>query len=614
MKYHKVTFYAGNVSFKVPEGVILKKIIQDGNIEFDFPCGGKGCCKKCKVLIKKGVSKPSLQEIKCLGPSEIDRGIRLACQTKVMGDLEVVLLSDKYKGHQILVNSAIRDVRPDPHFQKYHIQLDRPTINDNRPDWKRLVDALAGKGQAVSGFNIPIAVLRKLPGLLRSSKFRITAVVYDNCVIDIEPGDTTSSLLGMAFDIGTTTIVGYLMNLNTGEVLNTVSMLNPQSKYGADVVSRILYVIENKDGLKKMKNAVIFESINVLIDEATKNTGADREALYAIAVVGNTIMQHLLLGINPGNIGIAPYVPVVNTPLVIDQKDTGIKINPAGKAFIVPNIGGYVGADIVADILALEMDRNDDLNLLIDIGTNGEIVLGDRKRMLACATAAGPAFEGVNINCGMRGDCGAIDHVFMQPELNYSVIGGIRPEGICGSGLLDIVAELLKAGMIDRRGKFVLPDGNKCKIAEKNKSRIVDNNGSMAFLVAEREKTGNGYPILLTQGDVRQLQLAKGAIAAGMQALINIMGVDISQIKGVFLAGAFGNYLNAHNACTIGLIPGQLEDRVTIVGNTAGAGSKLALLSKDEFNRAKSIAEAVDYIELSTNPEFTKLFAKSCYF
>lgn len=550
MKCHKVVFQPGNLALEAAEGSTVMEIMNGSGIDFDFPCGGAGKCGKCRVKILQGAGRPTARELQMLGENELNDGIRLACLTGVRGDMSVELPGHKRPEHNILIAAEEKLYRIEPH-------------------------PVPGAGQ------------------------------QDNAA--------PAPALGMAFDIGTTTIVGYLLDLHTGKELSVVSALNPQTKFGADVVSRINFAVRETDGLNKLHVAVT-EAIDKLIGEAAEKSGFGRSHIYGLSVAANTCMHHLFLGINPRSLGVSPYLPAVSGPVVTSAAELRIDINPAGRIYVLPNIAGFVGADMTAVLLATELDRSRDVRLVIDIGTNGEIALGSEEKIAVCSAAAGPAFEGAQISSGMRGAAGAIDHVYFRDRIEYTVIGGGRPLGICGSALLDAVAGLVEAGIIDKRGRLLPPE----KLPEFAKQAYGDNlvrhRGQPSFLLADAGKTGHGRPIVVTQHDIRQLQLAKGAMAAGVRALMVTLDIRAGDIKEVLLAGAFGNYLDPHSACVIGLVPPELENRIKMIGNAAGAGAKLALLSSGEYRRAAEIAEAVKFVELGSYPGFNSIFAEAMYF
>lgn len=610
MPNFKVIFQPGELAVEVAANSTIMEAMLEAGIEADFPCGGRGKCGKCRVRVLHGADQPTQSERDAIDARDLDKGIRLACQSKVGQNAVVELPAPKQ--HNILLTSEERAYKAEPHLNKIFIEVARPSLEDHRSDWRRLQDGLAGHGYGRYGPEVPVALLRRLPEVLRESEQRLTAVLYDGKVMGIEGLDTTGIMLGMAFDIGTTTIVGYLLDLHDGKELGVVSVLNPQTRFGADVITRITFADREDEGLEQLQGAVI-EAINKLIGEAAEKAGVSRKDIYGLTIAANTCMHHLFLGINPLSIARAPYTPVIGEPLAVNAAELAIDINRAGKVFVLPNIAGFVGADATAVLLATELDRSEGIKLIIDIGTNGEIALGCKEKILACSAAAGPAFEGAQISSGMRGAVGAIDHVYWGDKLTYSVIGGGRPLGICGSALLDAVAGLVELGIVGKRGKlsFDQLSGDAAKIF---KEHMVEHDGQAAFLLADTDKTAHGRPIMITQGDIRELQLAKGAMAAGVRILIEKYGIQVSAIEEVLLAGAFGNYLNPHSACVIGLIPSELENKIKMIGNAAGTGARLALLSSDEYRRAAEIAGFVEFVELGSYPRFNSVFAESMYF
>lgn len=611
MRNYKVVFKHSNQMIDVASGTTLIKAIRDGGIDFDFPCGGVGKCGKCKVRILEGNIKHNDSEKKFLTEDEINQGIHLACFTEVLGDIVVDNIGTSSKSHNILLTSEEKEFNIDPHITKSYIEVKKPSLGDWESDWRRLNDSLFKEYTYLE--NVKIQILQQLPNMIRKNDNHITAVTYDKNILQIEENDTTNILIGMAFDIGTTTIVGYLIDMYTGKELQVVSTLNSQTKYGADVITRSNYAGKEEYGLRNLHLEVI-DDINELINEACVKVGIKKEDIFAISVVGNTCMHHLFLGVSPSYVAKAPYIPAISEPVVLDAKDLSIEINNAGKVFVLPNIAGFVGADTVSAILATEMDKSENIKLMIDIGTNGEIALGCRDRILACSAAAGPAFEGAEISSGMRGAQGAIDHVVFGEKLEVSVVGGGKPKGICGSGLLDVVTGLIEIGALDKRGKFLSVEKITNPKAEVFKNNIIDYDGAKAFLLADENYTSHKKPIMITQKDIRQLQMAKGAMSAAIKILMNKYGINVDEIEEVLLAGAFGNYMNPHSACVIGLIPKELESKIKMVGNAAGSGSKLSLLSKSEYKRAESIGEFVEFVELATYPTFSSIFSKSMYF
>lgn len=613
MKECRIIFQPGAISQRVVAGTTLMEAMNQAGLGADFPCGGMGKCGKCRVRVMEGLGEPSASDLVHLASPELEEGIRLACMTEIHGDMVVEILDHKQLEHNILINSADRSFHIQPHLRKLLAEVSQPSLSDHKSDWQRLKETLAGHGYHMQELHAPLSLLRQLPDTIRQAKSRLTSVLYGSKVLGMEQDDTTATMLGMAFDIGTTTIVGYLLDLISGKELGVVSTLNPQAQFGADVISRITFAGNHEGGLGKLHNAVT-DAINRLIGEAAERAGKSRNNIYGISVAANTTMHHLFLGINPRNIAVSPYVSVVNQGLVVNAAELGLEINGAGQVFVLPNIAGFVGADTTAVLLATELDKSEHINLIVDIGTNGEIALGSREKIVACSAAAGPAFEGAQISSGMRGAVGAIDHISFGACLEYTVIGGGSPVGICGSALLDGVAGLVELGIIDKRGRFLAPDKLTNPKAVGFKDRLIQHEGTWAFLLADSGQTRHGRPIMITQNDIRQLQLAKGAMAAGVRILMETSGVQLGDIKEVLLAGAFGNYLNPHSACVIGLIPGELENKIRMIGNAAGTGAKLALLSAGEFSRADAIATSVTFVELGSYPRFNSIFAENTYF
>ncbi|WP_347489133.1 ASKHA domain-containing protein [Desulfoscipio sp. XC116] len=610
MKEYTVVFQPGDAAVEVSAASTIMEAMDKAGIDFDFPCGGRGKCGKCRVRVLSGAGGPTAAEREILGPRELSAGTRLACAAKVHGHMSVEL--PQRLEHNVLMASGERNCRIEPHLKKIFVNVEKPSLSAQRSDWRRLKDSLAQYGYGTAHLDIPVALLRRLPETMRRADHCLTVVMHGSEAAGIEEHDTTAAMLGMALDIGTTTIVGYLLDLYSGKELCAVSMLNPQTRFGADVISRINFANREDGGLDKLHKAVL-EAVNKLIGEAAGKAGVGREQVYGVSIAANTCMHHLFLGVNPRNIAVSPYVSAVSEPLVTGARDLNIDINPSGKIFMLPNIAGFVGADTSAVLLATELNKSQDIKLVIDIGTNGEIALGSRERMAACSAAAGPAFEGAQISGGMRGAAGAIDHVRFEAGLAYSVIGGGRPLGICGSALLDAVAGLLELGIINKRGKL-LPRDQLTNAAAELKDRLVEQEGQSAFLLAGADKTGHGRPVMITQSDIRELQLAKGAIAAGIRVLMETLGIGPGDIREVLLAGAFGNYLNPRSACVIGLIPPELENKIKMIGNAAGTGAKLALLSSSEYRKAAQIAEFVEFVELGSYPGFNGIFARNTYF
>jgi uncharacterized 2Fe-2S/4Fe-4S cluster protein (DUF4445 family) len=424
--------------------------------------------------------------------------------------------------------------------------------------------------------------------------------------------DNSRHAYGMAFDIGTTTIVGYLLDLISGNQVSLSAMMNPQAKFGGDVVSRILHATTTPDGLKGLQDALIV-ALNEIIEEVSKKTGVSTEQIYEICAVGNTTMHHLLLGLRPSNLTHFPYRPVIREAFAFPAKEIGISIHPEGQFYLLPLIAGFMGSDTVGVVLSTGLHKSKSINLAIDIGTNGEIVLGNRDRVVAASCAAGPAFEGGQIQYGMSGTSGAIDAVAInnRGQVRIRTIDGFAPLGICGSGLVDAVSEMRRKKIIDQDGRLL----NKGEIGNGDlASRMMKADGQAMFLLCEGRGHSHPKRILITQKDIRQLQLAKSAIWAGIQILARTIGIQLKEINEVFLAGAFGNYVKPKSAIHIGLLPCFEKTKITPVGNAAGTGAKMALLSLKERDEANRIAQKIEYIELANHPDFQNEFIKGMAF
>ena len=413
----------------------------------------------------------------------------------------------------------------------------------------------------------------------------------------------------MAFDIGTTTVVGYLLDGGTGNVLQTVSRMNPQHAFGGDVISRANYVLEHGDAGQKEMRKVIVDALNGLLAEAARDQGISVEEILQASVVGNTCMHHLFYGVSPQSLVLAPYVPAIREGMILTPERAGLKIAKEGRVFLLPNIAGFVGADTVACMLATAFDTITQPSLMIDIGTNGELVMTNGTRMVTTSTAAGPAFEGAKIECGMRGSDGAISHLKETEDgFELEIVGNTKAVGICGSGLLDILAYLIRRGFVNSYGGFRDEDDLEDPAAIAQKDRLVQIGGQKAFLLIPGSETANGADIYLSQKDIREVQLAKGAIAAGIEIMAGKLGIEPADLQAVYLAGAFGNYMDAGSACEIGMIPYELKERIHPIGNAAGEGAKLAVKNFGQYEYACRLSEMADFIELANESIFQDTF------
>ena len=588
----KVKFRPSQAEVTVPAETNLLQVADIAGVPVEGTCGGKGSCGKCKVKVIAGhYHAPSALELKHLTTKELQAGIVLACRHKVLENM--VILTQEQKDlpqRKISLQITASEVEIDPSVDKVLVNMNPPTIKDQLPDCERLLNSLPRQE-----IKINRGVLSALPETLRDAKFSVTAVLAGKRLLTVEPGNTTGSLFGLAFDIGTTTIAGSLLNLLTGEIVATAAVTNPQNVYGADVISRITHAGKT-GGLQQLQNKVVV-AINSIIRLLLKKSTLSPEHLYETVLVGNTTMSHLFLGINPTWLASAPFIPVYSQPIKVSAAELGLEMNPAGRVLVLPNIAGHVGSDTVGMILATRLEQGLEqpkkISLAVDFGTNGELVLAGKGRILACSTAAGPAFEGAQIACGMRATEGAIEAVTINKEaIRVKVIGKVLPRGICGSGLVDVAAELLKAGMMDYTGRLTTSE----------------------FVLVPKKHSATGEDIVITQKDLRELQLAKGAIYAGTKILLKELGIREEDISEVFLAGAFGNYIRQESALTIGLLPNLPIHQIISVGNAAGNGAILALISKKERARAFSLAKRVEHVELSGRADFQDEFVNALLF
>jgi uncharacterized 2Fe-2S/4Fe-4S cluster protein (DUF4445 family) len=578
---------------RVPPGTTLFSAAHWIGLPIDSTCGGRGTCGKCKVRVLQGGLEVTAADRKQLRPGELEGGWRLSCQAKVYEDTTVTV-PELLRVPKAATMGVNRLVLLDPNVRKVFVELTEPDLEDQRSDIERLRDALTAEGFDMKA---DLRVLRTLPGLMRSAEFKVTAVLGGDQLIAVEAGDTRDESYGVAFDLGTTTVVGTLMNLRTGMAEAVRSTLNGQAPFGADVISRISHGMQGDEAKAELREA-IQRTMNTVLQELYEAAGVVRERVYETVVVGNATMLHLLLGIDATPISMMPFTPAFREPLYLSAREVGLDIHPGGYVQTLPVIGAYVGADIVAGVVATGLAREDKLRIFVDVGTNGEIVLGSVKRVLCTAAPAGPAFEGSQIRCGMRATDGAIEGVTLSDHIELQVIGGdIAPKGICGSGLVDTVAQLRLVGLLDAGGKM----RSREEVPEHPLSdRLITIEGVRAFLLAEN--------VYLSQRDVRELQFGKGSIATGIKVLMDVMGVTVADLDEVLLGGSFGSYLNPESAKIIGLVPPVDVDRILSVGNTAGEGAKMSLLSFRERQIAFELPDKIEYVELSGRSDFNDSF------
>jgi uncharacterized 2Fe-2S/4Fe-4S cluster protein (DUF4445 family) len=598
-----LVFDPGGRRVRVPHGVTLFDAASWNGIAIDSTCGGHGTCKKCKVrVLDDGADPPSALDVRAFTPEELRQGWRLACRAQAVRDsrVDVPPLVTRPKAATVGVG---RQVILRPAVQKRYLELAEPSLSDQVTDAERVIAALDDLE-----LRVDLDVLRTLGRVLRAADYKVTAVVVDDALIGVEPGDTSGRRFGIAFDLGTTTVVATLLDLATGTPAAVASRLNAQQPFGADVISRISATMLDPAALDRLR-ALAAETLAELAAEVCAQGGADPAEVYEVALAGNATMTHLVLGIDPEPLGMAPFIMATRLLPEVLAADLGIGVHPRARAVVFPAFGAYVGGDITAGLLASGMDRDARIRLFVDIGTNCEIVLGNREWLLATAAPAGPAFEGAAIRCGMRAADGAIEVVTMTPDaLELTVIGDTAPAGLCGSGLVDAVTGLVRLGLLDPSGRFV-PEERAAALAPGLAGRLTRLGEERVFVLHWLGSPGDvARSIYLSQRDVRELQFAKAAIATGWRILLEEAGLAPGDIQQVLLAGSFGSYLSPANAIRLGLVPEIGVLRVVSAGNVAGEGAKMALLSLRERAAGLALLEEVRYVELSDRADFNDRF------
>jgi uncharacterized 2Fe-2S/4Fe-4S cluster protein (DUF4445 family) len=639
MKTAKVIFQPSGRRGQVPCGVSIVEASRLLGVDIEAPCGEKQVCGKCKIRVEQGSFKKfdiestllnagpfQPGEDKYISAQEKEQGYRMGCVATVEGDLLIFVPEESRAGKQV-VSKAARplDIKINPAVKQYRVALVPPSLEDPAGNFERLSAALENQ-HGLSSLGIDLSVLRSLHDTLKTGDWNATVSVWmDQEIVHVQPG-SGSRIFGLAIDVGTTTIAAYLCDLTTGEVIDTLSMMNPQVKYGEDVVSRISFHMENPDGLKRM-SADLVEGLNGLIQKASSReyrlsqpNGSDDsttdqvlriqpEDILDVSIAGNTAMHHILLQLNPEPLGVIPFTPAVHHSLDIKAQSLGLKINPAARIFMLPNEAGFVGGDNVGVILAEEPHRQDQVQLLIDVGTNGELVVGNKERLISSSCATGPALEGAQIEFGMRAAPGAMERVKIDPnthEVDYKIIGrdawrsyskpgDMKTKGICGSGILDAVAQLFLAGIIDKTGAF-----SDHQIS--NRYQVDPETDIRHFVLAWADETSIKKDIVITQKDVRQIQLAKASIYTGCKLMMNKLGVD--SVDSVKIAGAFGSHIDCGLALVIGMFPDCAIDKIISIGNAAGDGCRIALLNRDKRIEADWIADNIQYMELTLEDNF----------
>ena len=596
-----VTFLPNGRTAHVERGATLLRAARRAGVSIDAPCAERGRCGKCRVHITEGeVSALAPEEAALLTAADIAAGIRLSCMARAAGNV-VVTIPDSSRNLALRKATAElpRPINADPFIRKICAQVAIPSLSgqDLRDDFTRLREAIPALVDA------ELAALRDLPSALAAGGQSVTAVLAGNRLIAVEPGDTTTAHYGLALDIGTTTLVGYLLDLRDGREVAAVAHPNPQAAFGGDVISRIEFAQGNVEHTETLRKSVT-EAVNTILREVTTKAGVAAEAVYEIVAVGNTCMMHLFLGIDPRALGLAPYTPVFTAPQTVPAAALGLRIiHPRGLVRTLPNIAGFVGADCVGVLAAADFEQRPGLYVSVDIGTNAEVMVSRDGKITACSTAAGPAFEGAKISQGMRAQPGAIDGVVIGGDIYIHTIDEQPPLGICGSGVIDAIGELRRVGLLESSGRFVNVE-ELTDLPEALRARLTDD-GIVLVWAAE---SGAGRDIVLTRQDVREIQLVKGAIYAGIATMLEKIGHAPEELDGLLIAGAFGTYINKTQALAIGLIPNIPLEKLTFLGNAAGVGAKMALISRQEYAAICQAARQVGYIELAGDPAFSEHF------
>jgi len=644
MEKAKVIFQPSGRRGEIKKGISIIEASRELGVDIEALCGEKKVCGKCKVRIEEGsfekfgihstlknVSRWQEEENKFINEDQKREGYRLGCCAKIQGDVLIFVPEESRAGKQV-VSKAAREIHIEwnPAIKYYYVEVSKPTLEDATADLERIMEELS-REYGLDSLNFDYLALRNLPSRLREGHWRVTVAVWmDKEIIRVLPGKI-EDYYGVAIDVGTTTVAAYLCNLATMEVIDTVSMMNPQCKYGEDVMSRISYHMMHQDGLTRMSGDII-EGLNSLLARACESTHPPKKNkkkkcgvpylclnpsdIIDMTIVGNTAMHHILLRLNPEYVGVAPFPPVVHKGLDIKARDLGIRINESAYVHVLPIEAGFVGADNVGVLIAEEPYKSDEIQLIIDIGTNGELVLGDKERLISSSCATGPAFEGAQLTFGMRASPGAIERIKIDPEtheVDYKVIGRdtwrsysqpeeMQTKGICGSGILDVLAELYRSGVILKSGRFSPNQRSK-------RYRISSENNQSEFVIAWADETTIGKDIVITQKDIRQIQLAKGALYCGCKLMMRRMGIE--KVDKVKIAGAFGTHVDREKALVMGLFPDCEIEKIVSVGNAAGDGARAALLNRAKREEANWVSRNVEYIELTLEKDFQQQFIEA---
>ncbi len=607
---HKVTFLPDNVSIEADANTNLFKAIKSAGIYVLSSCGGKGNCGKCKVVVRDGSVESGKSRL-FLSSEEAEGGYALACLSRIKSDvtIEIPPESRMQAKHKIATGAKTEETFKlmesaggclESRIRRIYLELNPPTLDDNISDYERIRRCLDKMGFDASNLHMNFLVLKKLPHALREGNWKITVSVFKVGavleILDIYPGDATRTRYGAAVDIGTTTVVVYLVDMATGRVIGSASSYNSQVKCGDDVITRIVYATE-RNGLPELQGLAV-GNINSMLSELAVKNNVPPGMIDYIVVAGNTTMMHLFYGVNPQFLREEPYIPAAAFFPLIRGKSVGLQIDPHAVVYSMPNVASYVGGDVTAGVLVSQIHKKEKVSLFIDIGTNGEIVLGNKEWLVTAACSAGPAFEGSGIKFGMRAMEGAIEEIEINPktfDVNFRVIGDVKPIGICGSGMIDALAEMYMSGVIDQKGKIREEIGSK---------RIRKGESGLEFVLAWRVESAVNKEIVITEVDLDNLIRAKAAIYAGFSTLLVHMGMTFANIDRLYIAGGFGRYIDVERAIAIGMLPDLPVDKFVFLGNTSIMGAYYALLCDKLRHEAEEIAKRMTYIELSVSRSF----------
>ncbi len=608
-----LTILPQNRRLQVVPGTSILAAAHAAGIDITATCGGRGRCTSCRVKFVRGTVPPAtiMDELQ-LGSDLVREGYRLSCQCRVTEPVDVQIAPPlDEQAFQILgADRRVQDVGKvviDSGIMKQLVKV--PLPQEEHHQTSDLEELLGVIGRSPE--DVPHGILKQLPATLRESQGEVTVTTFGRRVLAAEKGDTAAMKFGLAVDVGTTSVDTTLIELESGERLASVSSLNPQAVFGGDLMSRIAFAQFNPANLKKLQ-ARIMGLLNQHVDEVARQSGVLAKWVYKVVVVGNTCMHHILLGIDPSHVGLAPYAPVMRHPLVLPARELFLKVHPEGQVCLLPIVAGFVGADAVGVALSTRIYESAEIRIAVDIGTNGEVLLGSKTKLWACSAPAGPALEGAQVKHGMRGALGAIDRVRIENDVEIHTIGEGAPLGICGSGIIDALAGMLDAGILDASGLIRVEDRD--LLPARLRDRVVMRGEERQFILVRKGEAGSASEIVLTQGDIRQVQLAKGAIASGVAMLQHIAGIPDGQVAELMLAGGFGNYLSVRSALRIGLIPALPIERIRYVGNAASLGAQLCLVSEPERQRAERIARSIEHVSLAAHPDFQEIFVECMNF